>query len=384
MYDKETVIKEIYKAFGQNEYPGDRFLQGSFEGCEPYEEIAPFKQMKDWQNIDSKLLDAHYVALNFFSEAGLRFFLPAYLVADLREELQTAEPLFVLVHGFSEVSIEHQTPIGLFVRKTGRSTFINPKRYGTMTFYDYARWRLSVFSREEAQAIVAYLRYKREADLDNLHTAAIDAALNLYWLERAENAPSAENLKQHLIEEEAYLAAISSKPTPKSIEKNPLTGSVRLRDVTASDLPIFYEQQLDPEAIQMAAFPARARDDFMAHWTKILDDETVTTKTILFDGQVAGNIVSWPQSGQREVGYWLGREYWGQGIATQALSAFLGLLTVRPLYAHVVKHNLASIRVLEKCGFTICGEDQVPSDAGGQEIEEFILKLNANEGDEAP
>ena len=144
-----------------------------------------------------------------------------------------------------------------------------------------------------------------------------------------------------------------------------MTDNVHLRDVIESDLPIFYEQQLDPDATQMAAFPARDREAFVAHWVKIMLDETNVLKTILFDGQVAGNIVSWQQEGECEVGYWLGKEYWGQGIATRALAAFLGEVTTRPLYAHVVKHNLASRRVLEKCGFSLHGEND----------EEFILKL---------
>ncbi len=162
-----------------------------------------------------------------------------------------------------------------------------------------------------------------------------------------------------------------------------MTSDVLLRDVTESDLPIFFEQQLDPDATQMAAFPARDRDAFTAHWTKILGDETVTIKTILLDGRVAGNIVSFEQFGKPQVGYWLGKNYWGKGVATKALSAFLGQVKVRPLYAHVAKHNIASIRVLEKCGFTICGEDKGFSNASGEEVEEFILKLSANESDEA-
>jgi RimJ/RimL family protein N-acetyltransferase len=128
---------------------------------------------------------------------------------------------------------------------------------------------------------------------------------------------------------------------------------ILLRDVIASDLPIFFEQQLDPIANQMAAFPARDRDAFMAHWAKIMADEANILKTILYGDQIAGNLVSWEHDGEREVGYWLGREFWGKGIATQALSLLLGQVTTRPLYAYVAKHNLASIRVLEKCGFTI-------------------------------
>jgi len=157
----------------------------------------------------------------------------------------------------------------------------------------------------------------------------------------------------------------------------PSMHDVLLRDVTESDLPTLFEHQLDPVANRMAAFPARDRDAFMAHWVKILGDETVLAKTILFDGHVVGNVVSFEQSGERLVGYWIGREYWGRRVATNALSAFLGHERARPLHAHVAKHNMASIRVLEKCGFTIVGEDRVSIDGSGdgEEIEEFVLEL---------
>ena len=110
-------------------------------------------------------------------------------------------------------------------------------------------------------------------------------------------------------------------------QMNKLEPTIILRDVTEADLPIFYEQQLDPEATQMAAFPSRDRDAFMAHWNnKVMVNPDGIVKTILFDGQVAGNIVSWDQSGEREVGYWIGKEYWGKGIATKALAEFLGIV----------------------------------------------------------
>ena len=102
-----------------------------------------------------------------------------------------------------------------------------------------------------------------------------------------------------------------------------MTLDVRLRDVAEADLPIFFEHQLDPEATQMAAFPARDRDAFMAHWAKILADESGGKQTILVDGQVAGNVVSWGEPGERHVGYWIGRHYWGRGVATRALTAYL-------------------------------------------------------------
>ncbi len=150
---------------------------------------------------------------------------------------------------------------------------------------------------------------------------------------------------------------------------------VSLRDVREDDVPTFFWHQCDPDALRMAAFPGRDREAFTAHWTKILADPTVIVKTVLFNGLVAGNVVCWEHNGRREVGYWIGKEFWGQGIATQALLKLLGCVTARPLHAHVAKHNTASIRVLQKCGFTVCGEDTAPSQAGGDVVEEFIFTL---------
>jgi len=149
---------------------------------------------------------------------------------------------------------------------------------------------------------------------------------------------------------------------------------ILLRDVTESDLPILYEQQLDPEATAMAAFPSRDRDAFMAHWAKIMAYEKSIIKTILYVGQAAGYILSWEMEGEREVGYWLGKEYWGKGIATQALAEYVGIAKTRPLFAHVARHNIGSRRVLEKCGFIVIGEDKYTNPAG-VEVEEFVLRL---------
>ena len=153
---------------------------------------------------------------------------------------------------------------------------------------------------------------------------------------------------------------------------------VELREVIKSDLPIFFEQQLDSTANYMAEFTRKDpmdRESFDAHWTKILADEIIPIKTILFEGQVAGSVLSYVQFGEREVSYWLGKEFWGKGIATKALSEFLVELKERPLHARAAKDNIASIRVLEKCGFVISGYDQGFANARGEEIEEVIMIL---------
>jgi RimJ/RimL family protein N-acetyltransferase len=148
--------------------------------------------------------------------------------------------------------------------------------------------------------------------------------------------------------------------------------NVRLRDVEPNDLPVFYEQQLDPDATRMAVFPARDRASFDAHWERnILGNPDAIAQTILVDDEVAGNIGSWSQESIRLVGYWIGKEYWGRGVATRALTAFLHHVTERPLHAHVVEHNVGSIRVLEKCGFTV--ERKI--EAAGDGVVELELVL---------
>jgi RimJ/RimL family protein N-acetyltransferase len=124
-----------------------------------------------------------------------------------------------------------------------------------------------------------------------------------------------------------------------------------LRDVVESDLDAFYEHQREPEANEMAVFPARDRAAFDAHWQRVFANDSAITKTIVSDGEVAGNIGSWEQDGQRFVGYWIGRDFWGKGVATRALREFVAEVTERPLHAWVAAGNAGSIRVLEKCGF---------------------------------
>ena len=69
----------------------------------------------------------------------------------------------------------------------------------------------------------------------------------------------------------------------------------------------------------MAVWPAHDREAFDAHWRRILADDSCIQRTIVDGDEVAGNIGSWPQDGRRYVGYWIGREFWGSGLATQAL-----------------------------------------------------------------
>jgi RimJ/RimL family protein N-acetyltransferase len=146
-----------------------------------------------------------------------------------------------------------------------------------------------------------------------------------------------------------------------------------LRDVVETDLPVFYDQQLDPDSTRMAAFPPRKEwTVFLAHWkTKVLADPANRAQTIVWNERVAGYIASWPDEERRLIAYWVGREYWGRGIATAALAEFLGHERARPLHAFVAAHNMGSIRVLEKCGFTRISGETKPDG-----VDEYLYRLD--------
>ena len=90
---------------------------------------------------------------------------------------------------------------------------------------------------------------------------------------------------------------------------------VFLRDVEPDDLPIFFEHQRDPVAVALVVFRSRDRAEFDEHWAKILADDAVLIKTIVADGQIAGNIGSFVREGKREVGYWIEQAQHGAGRA---------------------------------------------------------------------
>ncbi len=167
-------------------------------------------------------------------------------------------------------------------------------------------------------------------------------------------------------------------PAWRTIHTIPLPSHVQLRDVQDDDLPIFFAQQQEPAGVQMAAFTAKDptnRAAFDSHWAKIRADAGVILRTILYNDHVAGSIACHSWFGEPEITYWLGESFWGKGIATAALRQFLQQHPARPLYARVAQDNVGSLRVLQKCGFVITGEDSGFAHGRGTEIPEYILTL---------
>jgi RimJ/RimL family protein N-acetyltransferase len=159
-----------------------------------------------------------------------------------------------------------------------------------------------------------------------------------------------------------------------------MTNKLVLRRVQPDDLDHFFQHQQDPDAVHMAAFTAKDPSDqeaFLAHWTRIQADDNVIVRTILFGNRVAGHVLSYLDKEDRpEVSYWIDRRLWNRGIATRALKIFLAEVnTTRPIYARVASDNLASRRVLEKCGFEILDQMSGFANARDREIDELLFVL---------
>jgi RimJ/RimL family protein N-acetyltransferase len=148
---------------------------------------------------------------------------------------------------------------------------------------------------------------------------------------------------------------------------------VSLRALTEDDLPTIFAFNSDPVAAEMVGMPLRDEETFYAHRARNMANPLNQMFAILVGDEVVGDLVSWPdEEGHRRVGYWLGRQYWGRGIATAALTAFLAEQPERPLYADVSKANPGSLRVLQKCGFRMLAEGE-PGHGG--DPAEFFLRL---------
>lgn len=153
---------------------------------------------------------------------------------------------------------------------------------------------------------------------------------------------------------------------------------IKLRPTELSDLDYLFEFQLDKEGGYLAAFMPKNHDDksaYLAKYTKLLNDPTVNNQTIMVDNTIAGSIAKFVMEGHAEITYWIDRQFWNQGIATQALNDFLAIETTRPLFGRVAFDNFGSQKVLEKSGFVKIGADKGFASARQAEIEEFIYRL---------
>jgi RimJ/RimL family protein N-acetyltransferase len=150
---------------------------------------------------------------------------------------------------------------------------------------------------------------------------------------------------------------------------------VRLRPVQAGDLPRLFQLQRDPEANRMAVTIPRSAEAFDAHWSKALEVPGNIVRAVLLGETLVGYVCCFPMDGQDHVGYWIDRAHWGRGIASRALRLLLLEVTKRPLVATAATSNVASLRVLQKCGFVVAQVRLSPASDRYPECEEAVLVL---------
>lgn len=153
---------------------------------------------------------------------------------------------------------------------------------------------------------------------------------------------------------------------------------IKLRQTNPKDLETLFEFQLDKEANYLAAFTSENPTDKEAYfekWTKLLLNEKINAKTIFLGIEIVGIIAKFEMNGNAEVTYWIGKKFWGRGIATTALKKFLEIEKARPIYGRIAFNNFGSKRVLEHCGFSKIGTEKGFANARSKVIEEFIFEL---------
>lgn len=172
--EADAIRARITRAFASVEPPPAFALAVGQLGREPRLVAEAFASVPDWRLLEPAFLDRApddlSSALSFFSLEALRYYLPAYLLADLDGRLSRVDVAFHLTGDLDDRRWNER---------------VNARRYGAQTALDYARFRFSIFEHDQVDAIVAYLRHvARRTSRDE--GTRIEQALRRYWLPRAD------------------------------------------------------------------------------------------------------------------------------------------------------------------------------------------------------
>ncbi|WP_156308331.1 GNAT family N-acetyltransferase [Sphingobacterium endophyticum] len=154
---------------------------------------------------------------------------------------------------------------------------------------------------------------------------------------------------------------------------------IKLVKTELKDLERLFEFQKQKEGIYLAAFTASDPGDkeaYLSKFERILKDPKIQNYTIFLNNIIVGSIAKFPLDGKIEITYWIDRDLWGKGIASKSLAKLIEMDSDRPIYGRVAFDNLASQKVLKKCGFIRIAEDKGFANARQKEIVEYIYQLS--------
>lgn len=204
-----ALLHEIRAAFAQTPYPGDDQLSGSEQGDEPAENAMELRGIP-WLTAHPILLARCHTALSFLSTDGFRYYLPAFLSADLlafdsvwkahadANWESNAEPVFELTRGLYDDSKEKFDMMAFPELLTGVIDRLEEAGFSReealemlkrnreqkptppIDWYKYTVDRMKPFAQEERRAIIHYLEYRAQSEA-GIHSGEIHQALERYW-----------------------------------------------------------------------------------------------------------------------------------------------------------------------------------------------------------
>lgn len=158
------------------------------------------------------------------------------------------------------------------------------------------------------------------------------------------------------------------------------TERLRMRRVLPGDLMSIHGIMSDPEAMQFWSTPAHATPAETEAWfaSMLAAEEALESDEFVLehDRVVIGKMGAWRLP---EIGFFLRRDCWGRGYATEALQAFIGYAKERgldELTADVDPRNAPCLRLLEKCGFVEAGRKRATYVVNGRPCDSVYLHLD--------
>jgi len=159
------------------------------------------------------------------------------------------------------------------------------------------------------------------------------------------------------------------------------TKRLKLRPLTSADAPRIAEIGGDWDIASMTSrMPYPYSLAAASQWISGIDDNEVV-RGITLDGVLIGVTGYLPdESGDSaEIGYWLGKDFWGQGFATEAVAALIAYCFRRERFTRLTcghyMDNPASARVIRKLGFQPSGEGKYWCEARRRDVEALRYEL---------
>ncbi|ADN76566.1 GCN5-related N-acetyltransferase [Ferrimonas balearica DSM 9799] len=139
-----------------------------------------------------------------------------------------------------------------------------------------------------------------------------------------------------------------------------------VRPLLQADLPWFVELEGDPEVMRYTDRPAQTPEQSTFALLELagrreLDGQLCLWAVVNREGEGLGTAAVYRNDDQQwEMGYKFHRYCWGQGLASELAEALVGYLQQplkgETLHAFAFSDNVASCRILEKCGFALVRE----------------------------